>query len=1078
MSRIVLFNSLSVNLDSATFEITRQRTFMAVGMEPGDFITFEIVKVAPGARSFVCGCRVSDAGVGVIEGVQELQCPSCEALTQRPVRLTPQNPVVVLDFPQATILRVIYHGTGIDLGLVTVWTDETNTQDLDDDLRGCPPIFYADADQVWLPTGNIRCAPDQTTLEIEEVNECERTRWTPVPAGQVWTDTANVRCLEDGLTVEVEQTNQCDDRRWANAGFLQVWQDTGVRRCVNDLVQVQEVNNCGRLRWVPTAVFCENSQHSVVALTVAPNPGPEGTLFCWTVELDAPVVGLPLVIAGLLTGVEQDTNSYPHPVALILPGQNSGQLCVLTNDDTVVQGNRPLCLKLLPTTRIINELPPVCATVTDNDAVGPQPSVHTVTGVQVTNDGAITEGDEICWLVTLDAPVAQGALTLNFGLSGSEQVVQNYPAPVVVIAEGDSTGLACVQTLDDAVVEATLQLCLNVLLSPRVVAAPAAVCADVLDNDVAPPVDSVHNIVSLTVAPPSAVEGSQFCWTVNLDAPVVNSPLALTGVLSGQEQVNEGYAAPTVIIPVGASSGVLCVTTNPNTVIDPDRDLCLTVQAMPRLLSIPAPVCATVLNDDVPVGDSVHTVASVTVAPLSAVEGSTFCWTVTLNAPVTGSAVNVTGLLSGLEQANEGYAAPTGIIGVGQSSVQLCVATNDNAIVDATRGLCLAVQLTPRITAAPAVVCASVLNDDVPEAPSNHTVVSVTVAPPSAVEGSQFCWTVTLNAPVTVAPLVIQGLLSGAEQAINSYPSPAGVITVGQSSVVLCVTTLDNAILDGNRALCLAVQTGGRILAVPAAVCATVVDDEVPISNHDIVDVGVTPPEFGVEGTTFCWTVTLDDTVTGAPLTLVGILSGQEQTNQNYPNPSVVIPTGSSSGVMCVTTVDNAVVDGDRDLCLQVQAQPRLNVIPGPTCSLVIDNEVAPPVLPGGLVESGGCIVDDPSTGLSTYFLNVASDGNLSERTSGGGINVTQWKSPGQVSSNYEVRFDGPATIFNVQVLGPARNTWFNLGTSRNFLWQVAGPGPKAATLSGTLRIRRVGDVAEVSVDLVDLFISLGVICP
>jgi hypothetical protein len=1103
MSRIVLFNSLSANLDSATFEITRQRTFMAVGMEPGDFITFEIVKVAPGARSFVCGCRVSEAGPGVIEGVQELQCPACEALTQRPVRLTPQNPVVVLDFPQGTVMRLVYHGTGLDLGLVTVWTDETHTQDLDDVLRGCPPIYYADDDQQWLPTGNIRCAADQTTLEIEEVNECGRTRWTSVPGGQVWTDTANlrclpggvateveqtnqcgerrwapgppqlwvdtpsVRCLEDGLTVEVEQTNQCGDRRWANAGYLQVWQDTGVRRCVNDLLQIQEVNNCGRLRWVPTAVFCENSQHSIVGLTVAPNPGPEGTLFCWTVQLDAPVVGQPLVIAGLLSGAEQDTKNYPHPIALIQPGQNSGQLCVLTEDDALVGGPRALCLKLLPNLRIINELPPVCATVIDNDVVGPQPSVHTIVSV-VPTAASITEGEQACWTVTLDGPVAEGALTINFDLSGSEQVVNGYTPPVLVLADGATSGQVCVQTLDDAVVEPTLQLCLNALLSPRVTAAPAPVCINVLDNDVAPPVDSLHNVLSVVATPLAAAEGSQFCWTVTLDGPVVNSPLALVGVLSGQEQANENYPFPGVTIPVGASSGQMCVTTNPNAVIDPDRQLCLAVQPAPRIISAPAPVCVTVLNDDIPVGDSVHTVASVTVAPTSGPEGSTFCWTVTLDAPVTGTPVTVTGVLSGQEQVNEGYAAPTGVIVPGLSSVQLCVQTNDSSVINPDRDLCLAVQLTPRITAAPPPVCATVLNNDFP---STHNVVSVVVTPLAANEGSQFCWTVTLNTPVAGAPLNIIGVLSGAEQAANSYPAPGVTIPIGSSSGQLCVTTLDNNVVDGDRQLCLQVLPNVRLASIPAAVCATVIDDE-SIAGSATIQVN-TPV---TEGGTSVWSILLDAPVTGTPLTLTVVYSGSEQALHNFPNELVTFGIGENLVYWPVNHPDTPGADGDRELCGTIQPNPRVLSLSGPACVTVLDDEIALPSLPNSL--GGDCIVDSPSTGQSSYQIAMLPSGQMQVTPGGLGSSNFTWMPAGEDPANYEVRFDGGG-VGPVVSSGAARGVWLLASTTRIYRWEVNGPGPVAGNINGTLSVRRVGEpVADDTVTLDEIFISLGVECP
>jgi hypothetical protein len=813
-------------------------------------------------------------------------------------------------------------------------------------------------------------------------------------------------------------------------------------------------------------VFCENSQHSVVALTVAPNPGPEGTLFCWTVQLDAPVVGQPLVIAGLLSGAEQDAKNYPHPIALIQSGQNSGQLCVLTEDDALVGGPRALCLKLLPNLRIINELPPVCATVIDNDVVGPQPSVHTIVSV-VPTAASITEGEQACWTVTLDGPVAEGALTINFGLSGSEQVVNGYTPPVLVLAEGATSGQVCVQTLDDAVVEPTLQLCLNALLSPRVTAAPAPVCINVLDNDVAPPVDSLHN-VTVTRDAPTVVEGQLTGWLITLDSPVGNSPLQIVGVLSGPEQDNEGYAFPTGVIPVGESTLFLTLQTNDNNIVDADRDICLAVQPAPRIISAPPPVCITVLNDDVPVGNSVHTVASVTVAPTSADEGSTFCWVVTLNAPVTGSPVMVTGVLSGQEQANENYPAPTGMIVPGLDSVALCVGTNDSSVINPDRDLCLAVQLTPRITAAPPPVCATVLNNDFP---STHNVVSVVVTPLAANEGSQFCWTVTLNSPVAGAPLNIIGVLSGAEQAANSYPAPGVTIPIGSSSGQLCVTTLDNNVVDGDRQLCLQLLPNARLVSIPAAVCATVIDDE-SIAGSATIQVN-TPV---TEGGTSVWSILLDEPVTGTPLTLTVVYSGSEQALHNFPNELVTFGIGENLVYWPVNHPDTPGADGDRVLCGTIQPNPRVLSLSGPACVTVLDDEIALPSLPNSL--GGDCIVDSPSTGQSSYQIAMLPNGQLQETVGGLGSSNFTWMPAGEDPANYEVRFDGGG-VGPVVASGAARGVWLSASTTRIYRWEVNGPGPVAGNINGTLSVRRVGEpVADDTVTLDEIFISLGVECP
>jgi hypothetical protein len=377
------------------------------------------------------------------------------------------------------------------------------------------------------------------------------------------------------------------------------------------------------------------------------------------------------------------------------------------------------------------------------------------------------------------------------------------------------------------------------------------------------------------------------------------------------------------------------------------------------------------------------------------------------------------------------------------------------------------VQLTPRITAAPPPVCATVLNNDFP---STHNVVSVVVTPLAANEGSQFCWTVTLNTPVAGAPLNIIGVLSGAEQAANSYPAPGVTIPIGSSSGQLCVTTLDNNVVDGDRQLCLQLLPNTRLVSIPAAVCATVIDDE-SIAGSATIQVN-TPV---TEGGTSVWSILLDAPVTGTPLTLTVVYSGTEQDEQGFPNELVTFGIGENLVYWPVFHPDNAVLDGDRVLCGTIQSNPRVVAVSGPACVDVLDDEVAPPppANPDGNI-GGGCIVDDPSTSLSIYSVSINANGTMSED----GSPLSNWLPPGRLGSEYEI-FVAEATLPPVAILGAPRGVWLNAGTNRFFEWRLTGPGVKAGEINAQIRFRPVGfPDQEVVTIVLPTFISLGVECP
>lgn len=245
----ILFDQTSANLDSPVFRVGEQVTVIAVGMAPGDSITFEVISLISGDPSSICGCRLNKATNATIGSVQPLLCPSCESDGQVQVTLTENNPVVVLDWPQGALLRAMYHGTGIDDRTVTVWYNETETRSLTDAMRGCVPACCMDEEETWTVTGIHRCTPD--VVEVQEQSNCGNFRWVECGA-VVWTDTGQLRCVAGSETAtEIEQTNQCGQRRWT-AGPAQVWTDTGEVRCTSANVEAQQVNQCGLTRWVDT----------------------------------------------------------------------------------------------------------------------------------------------------------------------------------------------------------------------------------------------------------------------------------------------------------------------------------------------------------------------------------------------------------------------------------------------------------------------------------------------------------------------------------------------------------------------------------------------------------------------------------------------------------------------------------------------------------------------------------------------------------------------------------------------------------------------------------------------------------
>lgn len=239
-----IFNPASGSDESLSFKIVNQVTITAIGLLEDDYITFEAIQTSPAERDKLCGCYIIPGTPGQVMGIIELQCPTCESDTPQVVRLTTRNPVVILDAPQTGLLRAIYHGDGVAMHLVTAWVQETDTQDLTDSMRGCPPVCCEDEPQTWDDTGERRCF--EGNYEMREISNCGNYRWTVIEAF-VWVDTGQTRCDVGG--VERQQQNQCGEIRW-DVTEASVWVDTGNTRCVDGQPEKQQINQCGFLQWI------------------------------------------------------------------------------------------------------------------------------------------------------------------------------------------------------------------------------------------------------------------------------------------------------------------------------------------------------------------------------------------------------------------------------------------------------------------------------------------------------------------------------------------------------------------------------------------------------------------------------------------------------------------------------------------------------------------------------------------------------------------------------------------------------------------------------------------------------------
>lgn len=135
MNQTPLISSNQLDGVSTTFEIRKEVTVHAQGLEPGDEVEFWIVQLTDPVRD-PCACPPGVVTLpSVMDEVPLLCCGDRVILTR-------ERPYVVLDGPQGVYLRAKLTGTDGDpfIGPMTtqrVYFVESESRHINDRMRGC-----------------------------------------------------------------------------------------------------------------------------------------------------------------------------------------------------------------------------------------------------------------------------------------------------------------------------------------------------------------------------------------------------------------------------------------------------------------------------------------------------------------------------------------------------------------------------------------------------------------------------------------------------------------------------------------------------------------------------------------------------------------------------------------------------------------------------------------------------------------------------------------------------------------------------------------------------------------------------
>ena len=610
-------------------------------------------------------------------------------------------------------------------------------------------------------------------------------------------------------------------------------------------------------------------------------------------------------------------------------GVNNFSVTVPTTQDTLFEGNETVPLTIDGRIGL--------GTIIDND-VAPSLSISDVTVNEAAGSAVFT--------VTLNAVSGQ-AVSVNYATAdGTALVGSDYVANsgTLTFAPGETSKTITVSIIDDSLFEGSIGESLSVNLS----AASNATIADaqgvgtILDNDVAPTVQSVTSA--------SSTEGGDLVHIVTL-TNASDTSTSFTYTLAGNTASAADFGTATfsdgvtllngnLIVPAGVSSFTITVPTVDDNAVEPTETLNLSVGGVNAV--------GTIADNDVAPTLSVNDV-SVNEATGSA----TFI--VTLSS-TSGLPVSVNySTADGTAVAGSDYTAVSGSLtfAPGETTKIVAVAINNDNVFEGTESFTLNLSNPNNAGIANAQGTGSIHDDGTGTGGNdNDTPAVLSVSSPSSAEGGDLDFTVTLSNTSTSATQVTLNLQSGSAQlgsdtgaaqisfdGGNSFVaySPTVSVPAGVSSLIVRVPTVVDGVAEGTETLTLDAATAHN--AVPVTGTGSILDVALPsLSINDItVNEGAGTASF---------IVSLSNPSSQSISVNYSSADGSAVAGSDYTavNGSLTFAPGETSKIITVDITNDTLAEGNETFSITLSNPGNASIANAQGTGTIIDNDASPTV--------------------------------------------------------------------------------------------------------------------------------------
>ena len=523
-------------------------------------------------------------------------------------------------------------------------------------------------------------------------------------------------------------------------------------------------------------------------------------------------------------------------------------------------------------------------------------------------------------------------LVVNYTVSGSATSGSDYQplSGSITIPAGSPSASVPVIPIDDSVVEGDESITVTLTNNAAYdIGTPGVATILLRDNE--------FPSVNVIATDDTASEPGDDIGTIRISrGSVVNGVLAVNLLISGTAIPGADYVPldNPVIIPDGQSSVSVDIVVFDDLHLEPTETVIVGIAPGTNYISTTGMATVKILDDDPFSVPAVGFTFASSSAPESQSPGISLSLSQTSMAPVT---VNYRVIGGTAAQSDYTLPPPPFTFNPGEKAKSMPLQINNNALAQPNRTIRLALfDPTNATLDGIKIHTYTILDDD-----SSSISVTATTATASETGPVPGNFRITRIGP-TNAPQVVNFQVTGTASAPGDYAPLGTTVTIpaGAAFMDLPVTPVNDPSVELSQTVVLTLLTApGAKIGAPNAATVTIVDDD---SNSSPVITLTASHPFAYEGgASGEFTFTRSGPATNA-LTVFFTVGGTATSGINYvalPN-SITIPSGQSSVVLPVTTVENNAIEGDKTVQLTLTVQGTYRAThPASATVTIIDND-------------------------------------------------------------------------------------------------------------------------------------------